>query len=400
MKSKRSSIRWLYLILGIASLLFGGIIYGWSILKAPLAAEFGWTDSALSLNFTITICFFCLGGIVGGVMLKKLGFKLSCIISAVLSALGFVLAGGLSGNIAMLYISYGVISGLGIGIAYSCIISTVSAWFADKKGLCSGALMMGFGASALVIGSLADAFINNPAIGWRMTFYILGAALGIMFLITGIILRMPKPGEAPEAKASAAVGAARDYTTAEMIKTGTFWKALICIVFLAAVGNTVISMARDLAISVGAAASLATTLVGVLSVCNGFGRILTGAVFDKFGRKTTMLGANFVTIIAAGMTLLAVLMSSTPLCIVGLCLTGISYGSCPTISSAFASEVFGTKYFATNFPVMNTNLMFASFVATGTSLITAATGSYIGTFGVLLALSVVALFLNFSLRRD
>ena len=400
MTNKKSSVRWLYLILGTASLLFGGIIYGWSILKAPLAAEFGWTDSALTLNFTITICFFCLGGIIGGVMLKKLGFKPCCIISAVLAALGFVLAGGLNGNIAMLYISYGVISGLGIGIAYSCIISTVSAWFADKKGLCSGALMMGFGASALVIGSLADAFINNPGIGWRTTFYMLGAALGIMFLITGIILRAPKPGEAPEAKATASVGASRDLTTAEMVRTATFWKALICIVFLAAVGNTVISMARDLAISVGAATSLATTLVGVLSVCNGFGRILTGAVFDKVGRKTTMLGANFVTIIAAGMTLLAVLLSSTPLCIVGLCLTGISYGSCPTISSAFASEVFGTKYFATNFPVVNTNLMFASFVATGTSLITAATGSYIGTFGVLLALSVVALFLNFSLRRD
>ena len=185
-----------------------------------------------------------------------------------------------------------------------------------------------------------------------------------------------------------------------MLRSITFWKAFILVVFLAAVGNTVISMARDLALSVGAVESLATLLVGVLSVCNGLGRVITGAVFDRFGRKTTMLGANIVAIFAAGLTLLAVFTSSTALCVVGLCLTGISYGSCPTISSAFISEVFGSKYFAMNFPIMNCNLVFASLIATGTSLITAATNGYSGAFILLLALSVIALFLNLSLRRE
>lgn len=400
MSTKNSSVRWLYLVLGTASLLFGGIIYAWSILKAPLTAEFGWSDSSLSLNFTLTMCFFCIGGMAGGALLKKIGFKLSCIISAVLSAAGFILAGGMSGGIAMLYISYGLLAGLGIGIAYNCIISTVSAWFADKKGLCSGVLMMGFGASALILGSLADALISNESFGWRMVFYMLGAALGVMFLITAVILRAPKPGEAPAPKAAAGASSARDYTTGEMLRSITFWKAFILVVFLAAVGNTVISMARDLAISVGAVESLATLLVGVLSVCNGLGRVITGAVFDRFGRKTTMLGANIVAIFAAGLTLLAVFTSSTALCVVGLCLTGISYGSCPTISSAFISEVFGSKYFAMNFPIMNCNLVFASLIATGTSLITAATNGYSGAFILLLALSVIALFLNLSLRRE
>lgn len=400
MSTKNSSVRWLYLVLGTASLLFGGIVYAWSILKAPLTAEFGWSDSSLSLNFTLTMCFFCIGGMAGGALLKKIGFKLSCIISAVLSAAGFILAGGMSGGIAMLYISYGLLAGLSIGIAYNCIISTVSAWFADKKGLCSGVLMMGFGASALILGSLADALISNESFGWRMVFYMLGAALGVMFLITAVILRAPKPGEAPAPKPAAGASSARDYTTGEMLRSITFWKAFILVVFLAAVGNTVISMARDLALSVGAVESLATLLVGVLSVCNGLGRVITGAVFDRFGRKTTMIGANIVAIFAAGLTLLAVFTSSTALCVVGLCLTGISYGSCPTISSAFISEVFGSKYFAMNFPIMNCNLVFASLIATGTSLITAATNGYSGAFILLLALSVIALFLNLSLRRE
>ena len=71
-----------------------------------------------------------------------------------------------------------------------------------------------------------------------------------------------------------------------------------------------------------------------MSVCNGFGRVLTGALFDAIGRRKTMLCANVLTICAAGVTLLAVSIGSLPLCIAGLCLTGMSYGACPTINKS------------------------------------------------------------------
>ena len=397
MNTKNSTVRWLYLVLGTASLLFAGIIYGWSILKAPLTAEFGWTASALSVNFTITMCFFCLGGMVGGALMKRRGFKITCISSAVLACVGFLIAGSMNNSIAVLYLSYGVMSGLGIGMAYNCIISTVGAWFADKKGLCSGVLMMGFGASALILGSFADMLIASPAYGWRTAYRVLGIALGLMLLITGIVLKKPEESTAAAPKTNTA-GSGREFSTSEMLRSLTFWKAFICIVFLAAVGNTVISMAKDLALSVGVAATTATVLVGVLSVCNGLGRVITGAVFDKFGRRITMLGANISAICAAAITLLAIVTGSSALCVVGLCLTGLSYGTCPTISSAFISEVFGTKYFSMNFPIMNCNLVFASFIATGTSLITGATGGYAASFILLLVLSLVAMGLNISIK--
>lgn len=184
-----------------------------------------------------------------------------------------------------------------------------------------------------------------------------------------------------------------------MVRRFAFWRAFLCIVFLAAVGNTVISFARDLAISVGAEAGLATTLVGVLSVCNGLGRIATGAIFDKIGRRKTMLLANVVAIAAAGVTLLSVFASSVPLCIVGLCVTGFSYGSCPTISSAFVSAFYGTKHFPMNFSIMNFNLMGASLLATVSSMLLTSAGTYVAPFALLLALSAVALVLNFSVKR-
>ena len=404
-KQNHFGIRWLYLAVGVIVLLFAGIIYGWSILKAPLAADFGWTADQLALNFTLTMCFFCLGGIAGGVLAKRLGICPSLILAGVLSCLGFFLTARLDGgSVAMLYVSYGLLAGLGIGIAYNVIISTVNAWFPDKKGTCSGALMMGFGASALVVGNTMSALMVNPAIGWRTAFIGLGVVLGVILLATGLIIQLPPSGlELPKpAQKSGAASEdfeARDYTPGEMIRRFTFWRAFVCIVFLAAVGNTVISFARDLSISVGAEAGLATTLVGVLSVCNGLGRIATGAIFDKLGRRKTMLLANIVAIAAAGVTLLSVFTGSVPLCVAGLCVTGFSYGSCPTISSAFVSAFYGTKHFSMNFSIMNFNLMGASLLATVSSMLFTSSGGYVAPFILLLALSAVALVLNLSIKK-
>ena len=192
---------------------------------------------------------------------------------------------------------------------------------------------------------------------------------------------------------------ARDYATGQMIRRVSFWMAFACLGLLGAVGSSVISFAKDLALSVGAEAALATTLVGVLSVCNGLGRIFTGALFDATGRRFTMLAANLLTIAAAGVTLLAVTMGSLSLCIVGLCLVGMSYGSCPTVSSAFVSAFYGAKYFPTNFSLMNFNLIGSSLMATACSSLMTSTGSYAAPFAVLMSLSVVALVLNVTLRK-
>ena len=139
--------------------------------------------------------------------------------------------------------------------------------------------------------------------------------------------------------------------------------------------------------------------MGVLAVCNGLGRIATGALFDGAGRRVTMLAANGATILAAGVTLTAVMVQSVALCVAGLCLVGLAYGACPTLTSAFTSAFYGAKYFSTNFSVMNFNLMGASFVATAASALLGSYGSYTAPFLLLLALSVAALALNLSIRR-
>ena len=98
MKRKTDSLRWAYLILGVLALLVAGVVYAWSILKAPLAEAFGWSGSELALNFTLTMCFFCLGGFAGGLLSRRLGDRLCLFLAAGLSGLGFLLASRLNGR--------------------------------------------------------------------------------------------------------------------------------------------------------------------------------------------------------------------------------------------------------------------------------------------------------------
>lgn len=397
--------RWLYLATGVFTMLFSGILYAWSILKIPFKESFGWEDSVLSNNFTLTMCFFCLGAFFGSLICKKLGPKITLFISGFLVGAGFISTGLLDGNTPFLiFLTYAILAGSGIGISYNVVVSTVCSWFPDKKGFCSGCLMMGFGVSTLLMGNTISVLFESSSVGWGRTYVLLGAVVAIVIFFAATILRLPSPDTVlPAAKLKKSVKKeafeVRDFSTVEMLRSFTFWRAFVFMAFITAVGNSVISFARDLVLSVDATPVLATTLVGVLSVCNGLGRIITGAVYDALGRRATMLAANVLTIFAAGITLLAVMVHSLPVCIIGLCLTGLSYGSCPTMTSAFTASFYGQKYFSVNYSLTNFNLIFASFIANFSNSLLSSSGGYTAPFIMLLILSVCALGLNVSIKK-
>lgn len=399
--------RWFYLVAGVLAMLFSGVLYAWSIFSAQFVKEdFGFGDSVLSLNFTLTMCFFCLGAFFGSLICKKIGVKLTLIAAGLLCGAGFVSTGLLSADSSpwMLYLTYALLAGTGIGISYNVVVSTVCSWFPDRKGFCSGCLMMGFGISTLIMGKIASSLFENPAFGMGKTYMLIGGILAVVLIIAGIILRKPSADDklpAPKSGKNNKKEAfeVRDFKTSEMLRSFTFWRAFVFMALLTAVGNSVISFAKGLAISVDATENLAVTLVGVLSVFNGVGRILTGAVYDALGRRTTMTLANVLTIVAAGVTLVAVQLGSLPICIVGLCLTGISYGSCPTLTSAFTSSFYGQKYFSVNYSLTNFNLIVAAFIAKFSNTLLEQTGNYTASFVMLLALAVCALGLNFTIKK-
>lgn len=392
-----SKKRWGYLILGAIVMLVVGIIYAWSILKVPLADEFQWGASQLALNFTITMTFFCLGSLSGSYLQKIIGAKRSLIIAAVVILLGFICSSRLDGHtIGALYVSYGILCGFGIGCTYNVLLANTTPWFPEKKGLCNGILMMGFGASALVLGKIADKMFFMPQFGWRKTYIFLGVLIFVIILIEMIIIK--KPDDTYVVKVPQKQRKQTDFGLELAIKQivirSSFWKAFICFAFLSAVGSSVIAFVRDVSISVGASVSLAVMLVGVLSIFNGLGRIFFGVISDRAGAQKTLILVSIVTILATVMMLISVAFSVVPLCVLGLSLTGISYGACPTISSVFVMEYYGKQNYANNLSVMGFNLMVASFLATVSSMILTKTGGYLIPFVVLLLLTLIATVLN------
>lgn len=390
--------RWFYLLVGMVGMLFSGVIYAWSILKAPLAEAFGWGGSALAMNFTLTMCCFCLGGIVASALRRRLSVRGVLLLSAAMAGAGFLLTSRLSGDgVSALYFTYGVLAGLGIGMAYNVILSAVNPWFPDKKGLCSGALMMSFGLSSLLLGQLASYIIASEGLGWRVAYVVLAGGTAMALVVCAAFLQGPE--QAAGASDPVEGPAAKDYTTGEMLRRSSFWRFFLYCILVSSVGNTLISFARDLALSMRMTDALAAAMVGILSICNGLGRILCGLVFDGLGRRKAMLMANGAAILGPALILGALALGSYPLGILGMCVSGISYGCCPTISAAFVSSFYGMKHYASNYSLSNTMLIPTSFVATLASLLLGSTGGYTIPFAMLLAFAAAGLGLNLSLRK-
>ncbi|MBR4033702.1 MAG: MFS transporter, partial [Clostridia bacterium] len=260
-ETSRLSMRWIYISLCTVCLAFAGVIYAWSILKVPLAAEFGWSNTELALNFTLTMCTFCIGGFLGSRIAKLIGANLSLILAGLLAGGGFVIASFMSGSIIVLYVSYALLAGLGIGVAYNVIIAAVNAWFPDKRGFCSGCLLMGFGMTSLVFGSLLDAMFASESFGWRKTFLWFGIIMAAMICLAGIVIRKPSadvvfPEGKKKAKKKEESFEVKDMSPLQMLSRPSFWISFVYVTCLVAVGNSVISFAKDLALSTGASAAL------------------------------------------------------------------------------------------------------------------------------------------------
>ena len=199
----RSASRWIYVAVGCVVLLFSGLVYAWSVLSGPIAAEFPrWTTAQLSLTFTIVMSFFCLGGLTCGALSARISPRIFLWISALLFLAGFLLTAGMR-SLPMLYVGFGVVCGLASGFSYNAVLGTVGAWFPDKQGLVSGILLMGFGLSSFLIGKLYQRFTPTAIGSWRRSFVVLGIITTVLVAACGFLLRRPGTDFTPPRKRSA-----------------------------------------------------------------------------------------------------------------------------------------------------------------------------------------------------
>lgn len=375
------------LVAGTAMLLINGVIYAWSIYSVPFGAGFGWSSAQLGACFTVMLASFCLGGVFGGAVANRRGVGVSIPLGGILGCIGYLLCMFLMADrIWLLFVSF-AISGIGVGFVYNGVISAVVPRFPDKKGLASGVLLMGFGASTLVLGSLASRLIASPSFGWHLTYIFTGALLLAAAFIGKPFVMPPKLDRDTHAAAPA-----RGLTPRQMLRTKRFWLLFGSAVIGTGFGSGLIAHASYIFIEGGASAGVTTIAVGLVSVMNGLGRIIFGMINDRCGFRIALL-ADSVLYIAAGLIAALTIGSSAVVLIAVMMLIGACYGAVPTISASLAEEFFGPAHYGRNLGIVNLSILFGSFASTAAGAIQTGTGSYAQAFYLFVGLEVLALVL-------
>ena len=394
--------RWVYAIVGVIVLLFAGLVYAWSVLSTPIAAEFAdWSKAQLSMTFTIVMIMFCIGSLLCGLLTGKLSAKMAVRIGAVLFLLGFFLASRTQ-SLAMLYIGFGVLCGLSSGLCYNAVMSTMVRWFPDRPGLISGVLLMGFGGGSFIIGKLYQAWTPMEIGGWRASFLVMGIIIFVVLAICSFFFVAPGADfVAPAAKNSKAAVkiAGKEYKPLEMVKKPSFWLYYVWAIALSAAGLALISQASGVVWEASASqtAGAVATIVGLISICNALGRVLFGGMYDKYGRSLSMQLVNILFIVTSGVLILALAAKSVVVVIIGFILGGLAYSGITPTNSAFCRAYFGPANYPVNFSLINSNLIFASFGSTVSGALFDASGSYNVTFFLIIGLAVVGILCSLAI---
>ena len=320
-----------------------GAIYAWSLFVAPLGKLHpDWSRTDITLTFSIALVALGFGAIAGGYLLDRHGPRRVATLAGVLYGLGFIGAGTMR-ELWGLYLSYGVLSGLGMGLGYIVPLATLLKWFPDKRGLITGMAVAGFGGGAVVTTLIVPSLFT--AFGLYNTFSILGVAY--LVLVTGAaqFYRVAPTGYQPSGWTPSAAQtrqrAGREFTLREALGTWQ-WYALWLILFVnVTAGVMLISQAKPMAKEItGATDEVAATVVILISVCNGVGRLFWAWLSDVITRRRVFLvmfllqaGLFFLLPAIRQFGWLAIVMMAVALCYGG------GFGTMP----AFAADYFGSK---------------------------------------------------------
>ncbi|KGR89968.1 MFS transporter [Ureibacillus massiliensis 4400831 = CIP 108448 = CCUG 49529] len=334
--------RWLIALSAIAIHLSIGGAYAYSVYKNPITDEMGWSTTNVTIAFTIMMGLAGFAAALFGSLVEKMGPRKSAIVAAVLFGVGQAGAGIaiLSDSVVLYWLTYGVLSGLGMGIGYIAPVSTLVKWFPDRRGLATGMAVLGFGSGALITAPVATYLME--AVGISNTYYILGISYFILMLLGALYIAPPtenvsvdKYATSPGAKPIAQLSAR------EAVKTKHFWMLWSMHLVNVTAGIMMISVASPMAQEiVGLSVAGAAAMVGLMGLFNGGGRLLWAAASDYIGRHNV-----FVIFFIIQLITFVTLPFTTNVIIFQLFIFLVvsCYGGGFSNLPAFASDLFGTK---------------------------------------------------------
>ena len=336
--------RWLYIPLGLIIFMCMGTIYSWSIFRKPIETAFniGATESGLPYMFFLV--FYALAMPFAGTYMDKYGPRVMTIAGGVLISIGWFLS-GFTTSITVLTISYGVIGGIGVGIAYGAPMAVAAKWFPDKEGLAVGLTLGGFGLSP---------FITAPAAGWLIrnygpfnTFKVLGVLFAIIITLLSIPLKFPDIKDNDSKKKNKNLDL--EIGPKKMLKSKSFYALWTTFVIGTIVGLMAIAISGPVAEElINLDSATASIYVSLFAIFNGIGRPIFGALTDKFRAKKTAV-ISFSLIILASFLMIINNSGNPVLYFIAFAIFWLNLGGWLAIAPAATSYFFGKENYSKNY---------------------------------------------------
>ncbi|AFS79005.1 major facilitator transporter protein [Gottschalkia acidurici 9a] len=372
-----------------------GTVYCWSLIKGDIAKHIGSTQSEIEWAFSLAI--FCLG--ISAAFFGKIierDVKKSSIISTICFTLGLALTGVsiYFKSLLGIYISYGVIMGIGLGIGYLSPVKTLMLWFDKQKGLATGLAITGFGL-AKVIASPVMVFLLEK-VGLVSMFYILAAVYFVMMITGSILIKKPEGWVEEQGKT--------DFKVISMFKDRTFIGIWLMIYINITCGLALISQEKDIMKFAGLSLSAVGMVSSLTAVFNAGGRLAYSAASDKLKDRNTIYKIILLLSIATvGLTIITNSIQSgiASIVIILLCAINSTYGGGFSNLPTILSDCFGMK----NISKIH-GLALSAWAIAGLSgnqlsaFIFSRTGSYNDILLAILALYTLALIINFTMVRQ
>ncbi len=393
--------RWIILFAACFINLCLGSIYAWSVFSSAMADYFNTslgmnvTSGDLAIVYTIANSVGPITMISGGWFNDKFGPKKVILVGGIMWGLGMFLS-GFATSIGFLIVTYGLIGGLGLGMAYGSTISTCVKFFPDKRGLIGGITTAVYGLSSVILPPIVTVVVKNSDA--TFAFKLVGIVFLVLIAVSCLFLEQCPEGYKPAGWEPAKTSASANVLNLDwkaMIKTPVFYIMLILLTCGAFTGMMVISQASAVAQNmVGMTAAAASIAVSVLALFNALGRIGAGIISDIIGRINTLMVACIIAVIGL-LCLFFAGEGDVALFYIGLSVVGISFGSFMGVYPGFTADQFGPKNNSVNYGIMFIGFALAGYFGPQIMRNTfAGTGSYNKAFLVACVFSVIGIVLS------
>jgi len=339
------------LIAGSILQLFLGIIYVWSVFVLPVQTKFGWQIQDVKFTVNIMLCCFVLGILTAGKLQTKMKASYIVLAGGMMMAIGMFTTSMLSATIPVygIWLTYGIIGGFGVGLAYNTIISSAQKWFPKKRGLATGISVFTFGFSAVIFAPLVEQLIQTNTIGLILTLRILSAAFLVATVALFAFIKLPENVKG----VTVDFGAQKQYTTGQMLGKIDFYLIFFSMMFLTAAFFIINPSLKLLAPMHGLDITFGVTLVMIAGLANSAGRLAIPLLGEKIGRRGAVLTILLITAIGtASLCMINGLMFVIVIALIAFC-----YGGSSGIFPLVTADHFGLKNIGANYGVVMIGFM-------------------------------------------